>query len=154
MHGDVHLSCRGSPLPRIVVHSIKNQAKIYMGLIGESTQNRRKNLRTPSRRVANPSERLVGEMGMSIPVAAAFVMIVVGNQRSSNIGWKGCQGSKPSTVEQWTFNEYVIKWTFSHNVRWFPMYDQTLNSNKQRLSISYFVILSLIITETSSSKIV
>ena len=38
-------------------HSIKNQAKINMGLMGECTQNRRKNqkLRTPSRRVANPS---------------------------------------------------------------------------------------------------
>ena len=43
-----------SPLARILVDSIKNQAKINMGLIGESTQTRRKNqnLRTPSRRVA------------------------------------------------------------------------------------------------------
>ena len=48
---------RVSPLPRIFVHSIKNQAKINMGLVEESTQNRRnnQNLRTPSRRVANPS---------------------------------------------------------------------------------------------------
>ena len=51
------MQTRGSPLARIFVHSIKNQAKINMGLMGESTQNRRKNqnLRTPSRRVANPS---------------------------------------------------------------------------------------------------
>ena len=34
---------RGSQLPRIFVHSIKNQAKINMALMGESTQNRRKN---------------------------------------------------------------------------------------------------------------
>jgi len=47
----------GSLLPRIFVRSIKNHAKINMGLMGESTQNRWKNqnLRTPSRRVANPS---------------------------------------------------------------------------------------------------
>ena len=59
MIGQIWDTCgsRGSPLPRIFVHSIKNQAKINMGLMGESTQNRRKNqnLRTPSRRVANPS---------------------------------------------------------------------------------------------------
>jgi hypothetical protein len=56
-----HMFSRGSPLPRIFVNSTKNQAKINMGLMGESTQNRRKNqnLRSPSRRVANPSYFLV-----------------------------------------------------------------------------------------------
>jgi hypothetical protein len=51
-------SSRGWPLPRIFGHSVKNQAKINIGVMGESTQNRRKiqNCRTPSRRVVIPSE--------------------------------------------------------------------------------------------------
>ena len=93
MIGQIWDTCgsRGSPLPRIFVHSIKNQAKINMGLMGESTQNRRKNqnLRTPSRRVANPSERFGISMGVLLRSTMNFTVTK---------GWRLNHNSKDTNV--------------------------------------------------------